>query len=104
VIGSVTHFAKPKKETFNLICSSRGARSAIIVRNVKVDKATLILRQGQDGRYAQVDLADLFQGDVHDNIVASIAPVNDPKDHAQLVYWLIVKPQNAKYPVPEEVI
>jgi hypothetical protein len=104
VAGSVD---RPRNQTngkFRVHCFSTHTRVAIALRALNVDKATLILRQGQDGRFSQVDLADLFQGDPHDNIVASVAFTEDPKDHAHLVYWLVVKPQNAKYPVPEEVI
>ena len=104
VAGTVNRFRKPTDGEFGVICSSPHARTSIVIRSLKVDKASLILRRGQDGRFNQVDLADLFQGDAHDKFIASVAPLEDPKDHAQLVYWLMVEPRNAKNPVPEEVI
>ncbi len=102
--GSLDRLRKPANGKFGAHYYIPGARSATFLRDLKVDKASLILRQGQDGGFSQVDLADLFRGDVHDRIVASIAFLEDPRDHARLVYWLIVKPQNAGLPIPVEVI
>ncbi len=104
VAGPVDLLRKPTNNTFIAYCGIPGNRNGIIIRNLKVDAATLILRRSQDGRFDRVDLGDIFQGKVPENIVASVAPLADPKDHTHLVYWLVVKPQNVKSPVPEEVI
>lgn len=104
IAGSVERLMKPANGKFMVHCYSPSARTGTVNRNLKVDQASLILRQGQDGRFSRVELADLYQDDVRANFVASVAPLPDPKNDAQLVYWLIEMPRGAGYPVPEGLI
>lgn len=104
IAGSVDRRMKLANGKFFAHCHSPGVRSGTVSRNLKVDQASLILRQGQDGRFSRVEIADLYQDNVRANFVASVAPLPDPKDHAQLVYWLIEMPRGAGYPVPGGLI
>ena len=102
--GTITRVTKPDGDKFTVSCYVPNARSAVFVRILKIDKASLILRRAEDGRFTKVDLADLYRDDMPDSFQACISPEPGSSDHAQLVYWLVVMSNGSDPPVPKSMM
>jgi hypothetical protein len=103
ILGGVVIWVwKPEGDQFKVDCYVPGHRSAQEGRILRVDKSSLLLRSGADGKLTRIPLDDLFKADNTDGFQACVAPRGRTKNHSQLVHWLIVSDQGRVRPVPVE--